>query len=63
MTPDEIETEWWAHYYQEHDASDEFDSVDFDEDAFLNDALDLNDWQDVINEQQPLDEYLNDHSD
>jgi hypothetical protein len=38
MTPEEIEAEFWAHYYNESGAKEEFDDDDFD--ALSDDDLD-----------------------
>ena len=51
MTEEDIEAEYWAHYYHEHGDVDEFESDNFDEEAFLAEEIDPNDWVDVINEQ------------
>ena len=51
MTEEDIEAEYWAYYYHENGDENEFESDDFDEEAFLDESLDVNDWVDVINDQ------------
>lgn len=35
LTREDIETEYWAHFYSENKVTEEFDDEDFDEDAYL----------------------------
>lgn len=46
LTTDEIETEYWAHFYHENDGKDEVEDEDFDLEAEIA-RMNSEDWEEV----------------
>lgn len=50
MLPEEIEADYWAHYYAANPATESSDDAEFNTDSLI-DAIDNGDWEDLINER------------
>ena len=53
LTPEDIETEYWAHHYYEAGDKEEFEDDDFDIDAYVSEIeaeSSDDDWETVIDE-------------
>lgn len=52
MTPEDVEAEYWAHYYLENrGGGEEFEDDDFDVDSIIETLAAGDEWEDVINDQ------------
>ena len=52
LTLDQIEQDYWAHHYYDNPSHTSVEDDDFDVDALV-DAMAEDDWETVINEQEP----------
>lgn len=57
LTPEEVEAEYWAHFYAENGIKEEFEDDDFDVEALLAEAAGSSggagedEWETVVNER------------